>query len=119
MAFCASWSELISTKANPRPLPVIRSWTTLTDTTLPACAKRSCSSFSRSVNERLPPTARAKLRRKYDRVARGPKRAADRRGQGDAQLFQDVAHGFADADDVVVGHLALDERRVIGVFLEG
>ena len=54
MAFCASSSELIVTKANPRDLPVNLSCMRVTSCTAPACAKISCSSFSVVLKGRLP-----------------------------------------------------------------
>src|SRR5713226_10593914 len=46
MAFCASSSVLISTKANPRARPVAMSRITFTDSTFPARANSSCRSVS-------------------------------------------------------------------------
>src|SRR5207247_10583129 len=54
MAFCASCSEPIVTKAKPRDLPVNLSCMRVTSWTGPACEKSSCSSFSVVLKERLP-----------------------------------------------------------------
>src|SRR5438067_9094203 len=54
MAFCASCSEPIVTKAKPRDLPVNLSCMRVTSCTAPACVKSSCSSFSVVLKERLP-----------------------------------------------------------------
>src|SRR5437667_11466085 len=53
MAFCASSSVPMVTKANPRDLPVNRSCMRVTPCTAPACEKSSCSSFSVVLNETL------------------------------------------------------------------
>ena len=54
IAFCASCSDPIVTKAKPRDLPVNLSCIKVTSWTAPACEKSSCSSFSVVLKERLP-----------------------------------------------------------------
>ena len=54
MAFCASSSEPMVTKAKPRDLPVNLSCMRVTSCTAPACEKSSCSSFSVVLKGRLP-----------------------------------------------------------------
>src|SRR5215510_7850285 len=54
MALAESASVAISTNPNPRDRPVARSCMILTELTLPACANKSCKSFSDTSKERLP-----------------------------------------------------------------
>src|SRR5215813_1998203 len=54
IAFCASESELISTKPNPRDWPLNLSVMTDADSHMPASANSACRSFSVTSNPRLP-----------------------------------------------------------------